>query len=90
MISRSQRWAERICDLIIEQGVRISWHCQSRIDCLNPGLLKKMRDSGGMQVVAGIDSGNDEILSLSKKGLTKAEARRGLSYFGTGKDPSST
>jgi anaerobic magnesium-protoporphyrin IX monomethyl ester cyclase len=83
----NQRWAERICDLIIKQGIRISWHCQSRIDCLNPGLLKKMRDSGCTQIVAGIDSGNDEILSLSKKGLTRAEARRGAQLFLDGKGP---
>jgi anaerobic magnesium-protoporphyrin IX monomethyl ester cyclase len=82
-----QKWAERICDLIIEQGVRISWHCQSRIDCVNPVLLEKMRASGCTQIVAGIDSGNDEILALSRKGLTREKARRGAQLFRDGKAP---
>jgi anaerobic magnesium-protoporphyrin IX monomethyl ester cyclase len=82
-----QRWAERICDLITEQGVRISWHCQSRIDCVNPVLLGKMRAAGCTQVVAGIDSGNDEILALSKKGLTREKARRGAQLFRDAKGP---
>ena len=76
-----QRWAEQVCDRIIEQGIRMSWHCQSRIDCVNSRLLKKMRDAGCTQMVAGIDSGNDEILVLSKKGLTKQEAREGARLF---------
>lgn len=83
----NQRWAERICDLFLQQGVRMSWHCQSRIDCVNPGLLKKMRAAGCTQFVAGIDSGNDEILALSKKGLTKEEARQGARLFREGPAP---
>jgi hypothetical protein len=39
--TENQRWAERICDLLIQQGIRMSWHCQSRIECVNLGLVKK-------------------------------------------------
>ncbi len=83
----NQRWAERICDLLIESGLGIHWHCQTRIDCVNPRLLKKMRDAGCTQIVAGIDSGNEEILTLSRKGLTKGEARRGAELFRDGEAP---
>jgi anaerobic magnesium-protoporphyrin IX monomethyl ester cyclase len=83
----NQRWAERISDLIIESGLGVHWHCQSRIDCVKPRLLKKMRDAGCTQIVAGIDSGNEEILALSKKGLTKADARRGAQLFRDGEAP---
>jgi anaerobic magnesium-protoporphyrin IX monomethyl ester cyclase len=77
----NQRWAERICDLILERRLRISWHCQTRIDCVNSGLLEKMKAAGCSEVVVGVDSGNDEILRLSKKRLTKEEARRGAKIF---------
>lgn len=83
----NQRWAERVCDLFIESGLGCHWHCQSRIDCVNPNLLRKMRDAGCTQVVAGIDSGNDEILELSMKRLTKAAARRGARLFRDGPAP---
>jgi radical SAM superfamily enzyme YgiQ (UPF0313 family) len=82
-----QRWAERICDLLIESGLGLHWHCQSRIDCVNPGLLKKMRNAGCTEFVAGVDSGNDEILTLSKKGLSKVTARRGAQLFRDGEAP---
>lgn len=83
----NERWAEQICDLIIENDMGIHWHCQSRIDCLNPRLLKKMHDAGCTQIVAGIDSGNNKILRLSRKGLTKAAARRGAQLFRDGEAP---
>lgn len=84
----NQRWAEQVCELIIQSGLGIRWHCQSRIDCVNPLLLKKMRKAGCTQFVAGVDSGNDEILALSKKRLSKASARRGAQLFRDGDAPS--
>jgi len=39
----NQKRAERICDLIIESGLDISWRCQTRADCLNIDLLRKMK-----------------------------------------------
>jgi anaerobic magnesium-protoporphyrin IX monomethyl ester cyclase len=83
----NQRWAERICDLILERRMAISWHCQTRIDCVNSELLRKMRSAGCTEVVVGVDSGSDEILKLSKKRLTKAEARRGAQLFQQGAAP---
>src|SRR5262249_1372700 len=49
--------------------------------------LKKMRDAGCTQMVAGVDSGNDEILTLSKKKLTKDAARTGAQLFRDGDAP---
>jgi len=77
----NQRWAERICDLILQRNLEVSWHCQTRIDCLNSELLAKMRRAGCTEVVVGVDSGNDNILKLSKKSLTKDEARLGAKLF---------
>jgi anaerobic magnesium-protoporphyrin IX monomethyl ester cyclase len=83
----NQGWAENICDLMLERRLRVSWHCQTRIDCLNSGLLEKMQVTGCTEVTVGVDSGNDEILKLSKKSLTKAEARRGAKLFKDGVAP---
>jgi len=77
----NQTWAEEVCDRFIESKLGFRWHCQSRIDCVNPELLRKMLASGCTQFAAGVDSGNDEILKLSKKSLTKAEARRNAQLF---------
>lgn len=77
----NQRWAEEICDLLLDGGHGFHWHCQTRIDCLNAGLLGKMRAAGCTEITVGVDSGNNEILELSKKRLTKAAARAGARLF---------
>ncbi len=83
----NRRWAEEICDEILRRDLRLSWHCQTRIDCLSSGLPRKMRRAGCTEIVVGVDSGNDEILALSKKSLTKEKARRGASHFRDGETP---
>ncbi|TMQ04290.1 MAG: radical SAM protein [Deltaproteobacteria bacterium] len=82
-----QSWAEQICDLILARGLRVRWHCQTRIDCVNRTLIEKMHRAGCTELVAGVDSGNDDILRKSKKSLTKARARQGAQLFRDGPAP---
>jgi radical SAM superfamily enzyme YgiQ (UPF0313 family) len=79
--SLNQRWAESISDTLLDRDLRISWHCQTRIDCLNIPLLEKMRAAGCTEITCGVDSGNDEILQLSRKKLSREKARAGASLF---------
>jgi len=76
-----QKWAERICDLIMERGLKFKWNCQTRIDRLNGTLLEKMRKTGCTYVNVGAETGNDEILTLLKKGFSKADIRSGAQIF---------
>ena len=46
-----------------------------------------MQRAGCTQIVVGIDSGDDEILVLSKKRLTRERTRRGAALFRDGKAP---
>lgn len=71
----NQKRAERICDLIIENGLDISWRCQTRADCLNIDLLRKMKDSHCIDISMGIESGNKQILAATGKKITKEKIR---------------
>ena len=55
---------ERICDRIIEEGIRISWETPNgiRADGLTMPLLEKMKASGCNSVFFGIESGNQNVL----------------------------
>jgi anaerobic magnesium-protoporphyrin IX monomethyl ester cyclase len=55
---------EAICDGIIERKIRIGWETPNgvRADCLNLGLLKKMKQSGARSVFVGVESGDQQIL----------------------------
>jgi radical SAM superfamily enzyme YgiQ (UPF0313 family) len=66
----NQKRFMRICDLIIEEGLNIRYHCATRVDCVNEELLRKMKESGCYRLHIGCESGNDEILKNTGKGIT--------------------
>ena len=55
---------EAICDGIIERKIKIGWETPNgvRADCLNLGLLKKMKQSGANSIFVGVESGDQQIL----------------------------
>ena len=60
---------ERICELIRERGIDVTWACRSRIG-IGPELLSVMHEAGCRRIYYGIESGNQEILDRMNKGIT--------------------
>jgi len=56
----------------------VRWFCQSHISSLDYGLLKLMKESGCARIGIGLESGNDEILKKTGKGITKNRIRRAM------------
>lgn len=79
----------RICDLILEKGLKICWSCNVRADVPSE-VLEKMKKAGCRLLVVGYESGNQEILNNVKKGITlrqslefsKNTKKLGLKTFG--------
>lgn len=63
---------EKICNLIIERNLKISWACPNgvRADTLDSDLLKLMKKSGCYYLAFGCESGNQQILNNIKKKIT--------------------
>jgi radical SAM superfamily enzyme YgiQ (UPF0313 family) len=80
---------QKICDLIIERKLKITWSVNVRAD-LEYGLMKKMKDAGCRMLIVGYESGNQQLLNNVKKGITLVQAERfteaakraGLKIFG--------
>jgi len=64
-----------VCAEIRRRGLRFDWECLARVDGFEPALAREMRRAGCRRVFFGIESGNDEILRLMRKGITTAQAR---------------
>ncbi|MFX1274632.1 MAG: B12-binding domain-containing radical SAM protein [Promethearchaeota archaeon] len=60
---------ENICDLIIKEGIKLDFICQSRIDVItkNPKVIKKMSDAGFWLFFLGIESFNQNSLNAIQK-----------------------
>ncbi len=55
---------EKICDIIIKEGIKLDFICQSRIDVIknNPNIIKKMSKAGFWLFFLGIESFNQKSL----------------------------
>lgn len=62
---------ERILDLMTQElPEKIMWGTTTRVDRVNYELLMKMKQAGCYHVGFGVESGNEDILKNTKKGIT--------------------
>ncbi len=59
-----------ICLEIQRRGLKIEWMCNSRVDRVDLELLQLMAASGCRVISYGVESGAQEILDNTKKGIT--------------------
>ena len=68
----------KICDLILERELEISWFCQARCDDIikNSELLPKIRKSGNVWMLLGFDTSDTDILKAFRRtGINKSVAK---------------
>lgn len=72
--------AEKICDLIVERGLKIKWDLRNgiRIDNINEQLLRKMKKAGCTYVAFGVESANQNVLNKMRKGVTVEQAKNAI------------
>ncbi len=71
-----QKRAAQICEEIISRKLRITWRCLTRIDCLSPELLKKMRRAGCRHIEFGLESGDPEVRKYLHKNFDNALVKK--------------
>jgi radical SAM superfamily enzyme YgiQ (UPF0313 family) len=70
---------EKICDLILERGIRKSYLVNARLEIAKrPDVLKKMERAGFALLMLGIESAHDRTLRSMQKGFDTAKIRE---YF---------
>jgi len=67
--------AMKICELIIQKGIKIKWQCETRVNLVNKELLEKMKQAGCYLIAYGIESGSERVLKILKKGITIEQIR---------------
>jgi radical SAM superfamily enzyme YgiQ (UPF0313 family)/predicted Zn-dependent protease len=77
--------ALEVCDAIIQSGMRFIWGCNTRVDCVDDELLRKMRLAGCQSIFFGVESGDPEILKGMRKNTdvdATVEATRAAKAYG--------
>jgi len=67
-----------LCRLILRDGLRVTWTCNSRVDYVDAEMLQLMGRAGCMLIAWGIESGNEQILKRAHKGYKMEQAHRAL------------
>jgi radical SAM superfamily enzyme YgiQ (UPF0313 family) len=76
-----------ICKGITELPFPVNIFCSSRVDTLTADRLEWLKKAGVYCLTFGIESGNDEILKLMRKGITVEQVRKAVALakdFGIG------
>ena len=69
-----------LCNLIIQQGLKIKWTCNSRVDFVDEEMLRLMGQAGCWFISWGIESGVESILKHARKGAKPEQARQALMW----------
>lgn len=66
----------RLCDLIVQNGLRIRWTCNSRVDTIDREMMVRMKQAGCWLIAFGIESGSQTVLDNVKKDARVEDAER--------------
>jgi len=63
--------ADKICELILKNRLKISWWCETRVDCLDSKLMERMKMAGCLGMNIGVETGDPEVMETQAKiGMT--------------------
>jgi anaerobic magnesium-protoporphyrin IX monomethyl ester cyclase len=68
----------RICDLIKERRIRMSFYCEGRADNAPFDLLSKMKRAGFDVIYFGVESPQENVLEYYRKTVTAAHAEKAI------------
>jgi len=74
----NKKWTMRLCELIIENELEINWLCNSRVDTIDEDMLRSMKKAGCILISYGIESGDQEILDISEKGINLEQSKKAV------------
>lgn len=72
--------ANAIADEIMKRGLRLHWSCETRVNLVDEGLLRHMKQAGCYSIAYGIESGSPEILETLDKGISLEQAAEAVRW----------
>ncbi len=71
---------EKICELMKQNKIDITWNCCTRVDLVSQELLKNMKNAGCWHIYYGIESGSQTILDKLQKGITLDQIKNAIKW----------
>ena len=74
-------WTMKLCQAIIDSGLKITWSANTRADTADYEMAKMMYKSGCRLVSIGVESGSQYMLEKMGKKITLNDVRRTVKVF---------
>jgi anaerobic magnesium-protoporphyrin IX monomethyl ester cyclase len=68
------------CEALIRRQIQIKWTCNSRVDYVDEEMLTLMGQAGCWLISWGIESANEQVLKMARKGYKKEQAFKALKW----------
>lgn len=78
MINRNRIY--KLFELLDKEGIKFFWTCMSRVNIVDYEFLKFIRNKGCWHISFGIESGEDKILKIIKKGITIDQVKKATEW----------
>ncbi len=77
-LTLNRKWTIEFLKGIIERRLNFRWVCNSRSDAVDSEMLGLMKKCGCKLISYGVESGNQEILDASKKGIKLEDCKNAI------------
>jgi anaerobic magnesium-protoporphyrin IX monomethyl ester cyclase len=67
-----------LCEFLIAKRYDFRWTCQTRLDLVDPFLLRKMREAGCSLIHFGVEAGTDSLLKRVNKQISIEQITEGM------------
>ncbi|MHA1819000.1 MAG: B12-binding domain-containing radical SAM protein [Promethearchaeota archaeon] len=79
-VTTSPKWIVEFSKLLIKKDLHYTWNGMSRVDTVNPAILKLMRQAGCYHIKFGVETASAKIKREIHKTFSNDVARRAIKY----------
>jgi len=77
----NRKRVEEFCNKLIQERLRITWECNTKVSLINEPLLQLMKKAGCNFIKIGVESGSERVLKMMNKGITHEQVRKAAKLF---------
>jgi len=78
LFTQNRDWVIALCRAIVDEGIRIDWACNARVDTVDAEMLGWMRRAGCWIMAFGVESGDQATLDRIRKNARVEQATRAV------------
>ena len=79
-MTMNKKWIYEFCTELKKLPWKVKIVSNSRVDSIDPDMLKEMKSAGWWMISYGCESGDDRVLAMNKKEATVEQARKAVRW----------